>query len=253
VNLTHQGWMVIFLASCIALFPIVLKIPYQHFLSLLEAHTHSKSRLKGILHWLMAGVILLMLLTLTFLAIYRDQLYKQKLADERVQEQQQLMLTQESLIGKTDAPLNVSQAQSPRTGGISDWAFIFVTLTLPFVAAVAAGEGAACIHRRKRLDDVTDKIPGLRAAYLGALEAEVAAREDLKSFEESLLNPQTTAAWREIARNQGIGYYLSAHEEGTRQRLEELKSRSLYDTIVLRADDDLSPAPGRSSSTVRWN
>jgi hypothetical protein len=100
---------------------------------------------------------------------------------------------------------------------------------------------------------VTGEIPRLRAAHIGALEAEVTAREDLKSFEESLLNPRTTAGWREIARHQGIGYYLSAHEEGTCQRLEEIKSRSLYDMIVLHADSDLSPATHQDFSKGRWN
>ncbi|MFL6446480.1 MAG: hypothetical protein ACJ746_02115 [Bryobacteraceae bacterium] len=78
-NLLHQGWMVMFLASGIALFPIVLKIPYQHFLSILETHTNSDSRSKGKLHWLMAVVTLLILTTLSFLAIYRDQLTESRI------------------------------------------------------------------------------------------------------------------------------------------------------------------------------
>jgi hypothetical protein len=115
-NLLHQGWMVIFLPSGIAFFPIVLKIPYQHFLSLLEAHTHSESRLKGKLHWLMAAITLLMFTTLTFLAIYRDQLYKKKLVDEI---HEQVMQTQESLTGKTDTLLDPSSIRVGSANGHS--------------------------------------------------------------------------------------------------------------------------------------
>src|SRR4051794_27333599 len=88
-----------------------------------------------------------------------DQLNQQKLANELVQDQRQLMATQESQAGKTNPGVNMSEAEPQHTGGISKWAFVFVSLTLPFIGAVAAGDGAACLHRRERLDHALGKAP----------------------------------------------------------------------------------------------
>jgi hypothetical protein len=235
-SLARQSWQIMFLSIGIAIFPAVLKIPYQYFISGAEADRETSGFKRHLPAVLMGSTVVLTLATLIFLAIFRADVHNRKIAAEAFADQQTAALP---------APA------SEQLGGIAEFSFILLTLTLPILATIAFSEGSAAIQRNRRFRRIRDEWPQLKAAHIDALMAESAAREGINTIQESMNRPEATSALREIARQKGISIYLSAHEEGRRRWIEEFSNRSLYETIVLSAGEELSPPTGNPFSHVQ--
>lgn len=215
----REKWPVLALSLGIALFPLVLKTPYEHFMHPAGDGTGHWMRGRRLVSGVLLVVAMLAVASIVFLAVFRAEA-------TRAQRQKDDRRWIEAHPGGKIEPAQLTPAENI--------AFILVSLGLPMAATALFAEGSKKVQTRLALRRELKCLEDLRSKRLEWVRNEALQREKAGKLENELNDAEAWEAKKQIGCHEALAVYISAYEQGRKQRESESAGRSIFELTTAR-------------------